>query len=163
MVAVSQRDLRGLRAAARRDAHARRCDEVASLSTICERFGVASVTTLEPDIAQWITEAYVVLTHEIAGTLRERHAAWSAANGAPTLTHTLAGTTLGMVVDTLVTMQEWPDQYELPPEGGWKFRILPLPDAWVGSQHTFRFRVDLWGPVCLAQRVAYLMEQRLFP
>jgi hypothetical protein len=44
----------------------------------------------------------------------------------------------------------------------WTFRVTRLHDAWHGSLHTERYRLDFWGPPPLVDRVFGIVQRELF-
>ncbi len=56
-----------------------------------------------------------------------------------------------------------PTSYGLPPLVRWRSRVSPLADAWHGSLHVKRFRVDYWGEPPLVEKLHNVVERVLFP
>jgi hypothetical protein len=139
------------------------CAEVQSLLKHCAWRSEVDRARLPTEAAAWITEAYPGLTHEIAMLGREAPAARSVENGAPALTRTVAGATLGDILGVLYHLDEQSTEHGLPSGGTWSSRVTRLRDAWHRSLHAERYRLDFRGPPPLVERVFGLVQRKLSP
>ncbi len=113
--------------------------------------------------AAWITEAFLVLTPEVALLGREARAGRSIEDGVPALARTVAGATLEDILGVLYHLDERPTELGRPPGGTWSSRVTRLRDAWHRSLHAERYRLDVWGAPSFVERVFGIVQHALFP
>jgi hypothetical protein len=160
---ITARDIRGLRARVRRYAHETGRTEFEALLAHCAWLGAIDPIHLTQGTAAWITEAYLMLTHEIARLQRDEQTVQLADADPPVLSRTVAGMSVTRILEVLDDLEVRPTDYGLPADKRWRSAVKRLPDAWIGSQHVEKYRLDFWGQKSMVERVSQAIERALFP